>query len=238
MPPAAGPDPLQCAECGKHFSTVRGLDCHVTHAHGRKRPATAFVVSSICPGWGDDYRTRFWALEHVERGSAACRAAVLEGGLVPHPPALVAAADVADRAWRHQARLKGSVSWRVRRPLFAGLRPSAGHESEIGIWPRTSGKVTGGPRGVAPPSARPPGGEGQPLPFHFTWGCERRRPFARTPCADPGAYPPRRYLKSTVSRATIWRVHKWPDRFHLPGSKAVRTAPHHVGWVSGRKQSV
>ena len=72
-----------------------------------KRPAAAFVINSVCPGFGNDHRTRLRDLEHVERGSAACRAAVLEAGMVPHPLAAVAAADAADREWRHQARLNG-----------------------------------------------------------------------------------------------------------------------------------
>ena len=36
--PAPGPDPLVCGECGKRFATARGVKCHATHAHGRKRP--------------------------------------------------------------------------------------------------------------------------------------------------------------------------------------------------------
>jgi hypothetical protein len=47
--------------------------------------------------------------EHVERGSARCRQAVLGGalGLEPHDSAVVSAADAADRTWRHQARIQG-----------------------------------------------------------------------------------------------------------------------------------
>ena len=98
-----------CTVCSKRFATSRGLKCHGTHAHSRQRPASCFVVSSVCPGCGNDYRTRLRALEHVERGSARCRVAVLGGGLglVPHDLAVVAAADAADRVWRHQARISG-----------------------------------------------------------------------------------------------------------------------------------
>ena len=112
LPPAVGiavvPE-FVCAECGKHFASNRGLQCHGTHAHGRQRPSARFVVTAVCPGCGNDYRTRLRAMEHVERGSARCRAAVLEGGLglVPHEPVVVAAADAADRTWRHQARKAG-----------------------------------------------------------------------------------------------------------------------------------
>ena len=100
---------FECTACSKRFATSRGLKCHGTHAHSRQRPASCFVVRSVCPGCGNDYRTRLRALEHVERGSARCRVAVLGGGLglVPHDPAVVAAADAADRAWRHQARKSG-----------------------------------------------------------------------------------------------------------------------------------
>ena len=96
-----------CAECGKQFPTQRGLLCHGTHAHGRKRPSACFVVTSVCPGCGNDYRTRARAMEHVERGSHRCRVAVLESGLAPADPALVAAADEADRVHRRQARQAG-----------------------------------------------------------------------------------------------------------------------------------
>ena len=95
---AAGVPVFVCTVCDKQFATHRGLQCHGTHAHSRQRPAARFVVTSVCPGCGNDYRTRLRAMEHVERVSARCRAAVLEGGLglVPHEPAVVAAADAAD----------------------------------------------------------------------------------------------------------------------------------------------
>jgi hypothetical protein len=98
-----------CTVCDKQFASRRGLMCHGTHAHKRQRPAACFVVTSICPGCGNDYRTRLRALEHVERGSAVCRQAVPGGGLglVPADPAVVAAADAADRNGRHQARPRG-----------------------------------------------------------------------------------------------------------------------------------
>ena len=98
-----------CAVCDKQFASRRGLMCHGTHAHKRQRPAARFVVTSICPGCGNDYRTRLRALEHVERGSALCRQAVIGGGLglVPADPVVVAAADDADRIWRRQARAEG-----------------------------------------------------------------------------------------------------------------------------------
>ena len=68
------------------------------------------------------------ALEHVERGSKVCRAAVLEGGLAPQPPEVVAAADAADKAWRRQARLSGVPQLAgppaiVKRPLVAAVAP-------------------------------------------------------------------------------------------------------------------
>jgi len=108
MPPAAAEEPApQCEECGKVFASLRALKCHGTHAHGRKRPAAAFVVSAICPACGNDYRTRLRALEHVERGSARCRLAVLEGGMVPHSPEVIAAADAVDREVRRHARAQG-----------------------------------------------------------------------------------------------------------------------------------
>jgi hypothetical protein len=117
LPAAAGPvlelllEPVTfaCTECDKSFATRRGLMCHGTHAHARQRPAARFVVSSVCPGCGNDYRTRVRALEHVERGSVRCRAAVLDGGLglLPHDPEVVAAADSADRILRRQARAAG-----------------------------------------------------------------------------------------------------------------------------------
>ena len=110
-PPVAVDDvhAFVCTVCGKQFASQRGLMCHGTHAHGRQRPSACFVVTSVCPGCGNDYRTRARAMEHVERGSVRCRLAVVEGGmgLVPHDPAVVAAADDADRMLRHQARKAG-----------------------------------------------------------------------------------------------------------------------------------
>jgi hypothetical protein len=99
--------PFACQECGKEFLSQRGLLCHGTHAHGRQRPSAAFVLGPICPGCGNNYRTRARAMEHVERGSARCRTAVLEAGLVPADPVAVAAADDADRIRRRQARQAG-----------------------------------------------------------------------------------------------------------------------------------
>jgi hypothetical protein len=96
-----------CETCGKEFRSQRGLLCHGTHAHGRQRPAAAFVLGPVCPGCGNNYRTRARALEHVERGSAKCRVAVLESGMPPAEPAAVAAADDADRIRRRQARQAG-----------------------------------------------------------------------------------------------------------------------------------
>ena len=83
--------------------------CHGTHAHARQRPSAKFVVSSVCPGCGNDYRSRVRAMEHVEQGSVRCRFAVLEGGsgMLPHGLEVVAAADAADRILRHQASKAG-----------------------------------------------------------------------------------------------------------------------------------
>jgi hypothetical protein len=110
-PPVPAGVPVQqafaCQECGKEFLSQRGLLCHGTHAHGRQRPSAPFVLGPICPGCGNDYRTRARAMEHVERGSARCRTAVLESGLVPADPVAVAAADDADRIRRRQARQAG-----------------------------------------------------------------------------------------------------------------------------------
>ena len=78
---------------------------------------------------GNDYRTRLRALEHVERGSAVCRQAVPGGGLglVPADPAVVAAADDADRIWRYQARTEG-------RSELAGP-PALVHRGAVAPWP-------------------------------------------------------------------------------------------------------
>ena len=111
----AGPAParaaveaeLNCPECGRRFRSAGAVLCHRTHAHGRRRPAAAFVLSSVCPACGNDYRTRLRCLEHVERGSLRCRSAVLGGGLMPQPAAAVLAACEADRLLRRQARLQG-----------------------------------------------------------------------------------------------------------------------------------
>ncbi len=105
--PADDLAPPRCEACGQVFRTKKGLMNHGTHVHGRKRPATQFVATSVCPGCGNDFRTRLRALAHVEQGSEACRVAVLESGLAPLPPDVVEAADAADRAWRHQARIEG-----------------------------------------------------------------------------------------------------------------------------------
>ena len=111
LAPAGGDEAhvFACTDCGKRFATKRGLMCHGPHAHARQRPSARFVVTSVCLACGNDYRTRVRAMEHVERGSVRCRIAVVEGGmgLAPHEPAVVAAADEADRVLRRQARSAG-----------------------------------------------------------------------------------------------------------------------------------
>ncbi len=85
------------------------------------------MINSVCAACGNDYRTRLRALENVEMGSAVCRRAVLEGGLVPHRPAVVAAADAADRVWRHQARVRG-VSELAGPPAIVRRGPAPGEQ--------------------------------------------------------------------------------------------------------------
>ena len=98
-----------CTVCDKQFTSKRGLLCHGTHAHARQRPSARFVVTFVCPGCGNDYRTRLRAMGVCSVQGCCVGLAVVEGGmgLVPHDPAVVAAADDADRMLRHQARKAG-----------------------------------------------------------------------------------------------------------------------------------
>jgi hypothetical protein len=93
-----------CYDCGASFGSAVAVRCHAKHGHGRHRPAHPF---GVCPACGNDYRTRLRYLEHVERGSKVCRAAVLGGGSAPRPAEEVAAADAAAREWRRLSRASG-----------------------------------------------------------------------------------------------------------------------------------
>ena len=96
-----------CYDCGRCFETLAGLKMHQRVVHGMRRPGHRFVLDGRCPACGGDYHTPLRALEHLERGSARCRAVLDAGGLVALDDETLAAADSLDRWERRGARAVG-----------------------------------------------------------------------------------------------------------------------------------
>ena len=102
-PPAV----VTCYECGLSFARLAGLKVHARVVHGVRRPGHRFVANGVCPACGGDYRNRLRCLQHLERASQPCRAA-LDAGLLPEvAPDVLAEAEVTDRLWRRSARAEG-----------------------------------------------------------------------------------------------------------------------------------
>ena len=95
---------MQCFAC---FPSLKQLRCHRTATHGVRRPAHQYASGPCCPVCGVDFRTRIRCMEHLERGAAACTAALRAGRILPLAPEIVAAAAAADAAERRSASAEG-----------------------------------------------------------------------------------------------------------------------------------
>ena len=93
-----------------------GLAAHEEKTHGTRTAARSYVIDVRCPACGLDYGSRPRALRHLAYGSAACRALMLQGQLMPQPPELVAAADEADRPVLREAGRLGISCCRATTP--------------------------------------------------------------------------------------------------------------------------
>ena len=86
-----------CQRCDASFPTQIGLKLHERRMHGDGCLAKNFVISGWCPSCGKDFHSRLRAINHLQRGSQKCVAAIRNGEVQPCSPEEVAVADEADR---------------------------------------------------------------------------------------------------------------------------------------------
>lgn len=90
-----------CPACDAAFASAAALAVHERLRHGRKRLGHRFVIDGRCPACAGDYRSRLRCLEHLERGSRACREALLGGAGSPPTPTM---------CWRQPTPSTGSTA--------------------------------------------------------------------------------------------------------------------------------
>ena len=96
-----------CVDCGHEARTLARLKLHRLRVHGVRRAARQFVVDSVCPACGGDFRSRLRVLKHLERGASACQAALASGRLPVFSAEAIAAADATDALARRAAKDRG-----------------------------------------------------------------------------------------------------------------------------------
>ena len=124
-PPPPAPDPAAgplCAECGRGFTSLRGLRSHQARRHGRRLEARWYVDGPTCRACLLRFAARPLTLVHV-RGSARCMA-TLRARLAPLPQETVDELDREDRLLAAARRRAGrSVLWAAT-PAFRVAGPA------------------------------------------------------------------------------------------------------------------
>ena len=96
-----------CADCGASFKTHAARQSHMARVHNFRNPLRRFVCSPICPVCGNDYHCRARCLVHVQRGSKACKAAILAGEVAVPSVATQHWADMEEQHRRVECRQLG-----------------------------------------------------------------------------------------------------------------------------------
>jgi transposase-like protein len=98
---------VQCDLCDMTFETPAALQVHKRHKHQHRARERDLVTGSVCAVCGNDYRTRFRAIQHL-RSVYACKAAVDRGDVPRRPQVEIDAADAVEGSKQGaRSRLKG-----------------------------------------------------------------------------------------------------------------------------------